>query len=241
MNQPSIDVYSTIARDLVVDHVHNKMSERIGGPATFISAALKHQMVEFDLHVGPVIDVRIEVNEGGETGSVEAVQQNERVFTCTSDRAIVSILFREWDPQVIAGVCGEVYLDVQGFVRDPNAFGQKRMWNEFAGDWIKSLRCVKATEAELAFLPKESVEDQKTRLLLVTKGADGVDAYVDGQLLSFLPPRVVDSVDTIGAGDTFFAHVVARLLLGDAPRAAVVVALEETCGFLESKPTYQTR
>ncbi|MEK7665419.1 MAG: carbohydrate kinase family protein [Patescibacteria group bacterium] len=235
MNQPSIDVYSTVAHDVVIDHKQGKTSERIGGPATFISAVMKMQGIEEHCHVGPVVEVCIEVNEQGEIGSVTPVAQNKNVPVCKSGSALISTLSREWDPVAVFETCNELYLDVQGFVRAPNIPGQKRLWKEFEGDWIKNVRCLKATELELSFIPAESVEDQKTRILLVTKGANGVDAYTEGRHMSFQPPRVVSTKDTIGAGDTFFAHTVARIILGDSLETAIAVALEQTCQFLENK------
>ena len=224
-----------MARDIVTDRVHNKISRRIGGPATFISSALKKQKIDVVMHTGFVVDVNIEVDEFGETGCVSAIPANEKPGVCQSGVAIISTLSHEWNPQEIIEGCEQTFLDVQGFVRGPDVLGRKCVWKDFRGDWIKKIKCLKTTELELSFLPKKSVEDQKTRMLLVTKGVDGVDVYVEGKLMSFRPPRVVLPRDTIGAGDTFFAHTIARMILGDAPHVAVVVALEETSRFLEKK------
>lgn len=235
MYHASIDVYSTLARDIVIDHINNKTSELIGGPATFISAALKLEGIKEHCYVGPVVDVRLEINHDGELGSVAQVTPNEGTLTQTSDAALISTLLREWDPIAVSEIYNEVYLDAQGFVRAPNVLGAKTIWNEFRGDWIKKVRCLKVTALELAYIPPLSLEDQKTRMLLVTKGLDGVDVYVEGVHLSFKPPRIVNAKDTIGAGDTFFAHTVSRVLLGDEPERAIAQAMEWTCKFLENK------
>lgn len=231
----SVDVYSTRALDTVIDKTRGKTTKHVGGPACFISAAFEKQEIATHVHVGPVVDVSIVVDELGETGNVGTFVENTDVPACQSGRTIISTLLREWNPQAIAKMCSEIYLDVQGFVREPNTPGHKRMWDAFQGDWIKKVCCLKATETELPYLPTKSVEDQKTRMLLVTKGSDGADVFVGGRHFALRPPRVVASVDTIGAGDTFFANVVARMILGDTPETAVIVALEETSRFLERK------
>ena len=49
------------------------------------------------------------------------------------------------------------------------------------------------------------------RLVIITKGPDGAVAFRDGEMLADMPGASVTVVDTVGAGDTFNAGVLARL------------------------------
>lgn len=67
-------------------------------------------------------------------------------------------------------------------------------------------------------------------LVLITKGADGVDAFASGAKLS-LPTRATSVVDTIGAGDSFMAGLLSALakknLLGQANHDALLAVSED--------------
>ena len=64
-------------------------------------------------------------------------------------------------------------------------------------------------------------EWSKNKLVLITRGADGTDVYRDGTKLFNVPSRKITVQDTVGAGDTFTANLLAQLqennLLGDTP------------------------
>lgn len=53
-----------------------------------------------------------------------------------------------------------------------------------------------------------------TGLLVVTHGADGAEAFRDGQLIANVAPPVVDAVDAVGAGDAFCGALVDSLARG---------------------------
>lgn len=92
---------------------------------------------------------------------------------------------------------------------------------------------VKVSSEDLAWLlpgnrPDEVVEewlDRGPSLVIVTLGADGVVAGTRGGLRNRRPARAIDVVDTVGAGDTFMAALIAGLhgrdLLGAQRRAAL--------------------
>jgi len=62
------------------------------------------------------------------------------------------------------------------------------------------------------------------RLVVMTRGGDGVLVARDGELRHDLPARRVEPVDTTGAGDTFTGVLVARLSLGDDLPSALAAA-----------------
>ncbi len=51
---------------------------------------------------------------------------------------------------------------------------------------------------------------QGGKLLLVTRGGDGVDIYKDGEFVN-VPAQKIELVDTVGAGDTFMANFLSKL------------------------------
>ncbi|MDX2342927.1 MAG: ribokinase [Acidimicrobiia bacterium] len=67
--------------------------------------------------------------------------------------------------------------------------------------------------------------DQFPRLLVVTKGAAGADAYRSGELVASGIPPVVEAIDTVGAGDSFCGSFVVALARG----LDVAKALERAC------------
>jgi fructokinase len=86
---------------------------------------------------------------------------------------------------------------------------------------------IKASDEDLEWLdptrtPDETAKEwSKNKLFLLTKGSEGVDVYKDGTKLFNVPSRKIKVVDTVGAGDTFTANLLAQLLennhLGENP------------------------
>lgn len=64
------------------------------------------------------------------------------------------------------------------------------------------------------------------KLVVVTRGADGATGYTDGFKVS-VPSQRVEVVDTVGAGDTFDAGVLASLKRQDRLTKAGVASLDE--------------
>ena len=76
---------------------------------------------------------------------------------------------------------------------------------------------IKASDEDLEWLdptktPDETAKEWSTnKLVLITKGSEGVDVYKDGNLLFNVPSRKITVVDTVGSGDTFTANLLAQL------------------------------
>jgi fructokinase len=86
---------------------------------------------------------------------------------------------------------------------------------------------IKASDEDLEWLdptrtPEETATEwSKNKLVLITKGSEGVDVYKNQEKLFNVPSRKIKVVDTVGAGDTFTANLLAQLLennhLGENP------------------------
>jgi fructokinase len=73
---------------------------------------------------------------------------------------------------------------------------------------------VKVSDEELEFLGGDvnALMTERTKLLVVTRGADGATAYVPGAEQLAVPGYAVEPVDTTGAGDSFVAGLLVGLL-----------------------------
>jgi fructokinase len=76
---------------------------------------------------------------------------------------------------------------------------------------------IKASDEDLEWLdptrtPDETAKEwSKNKLVLITKGSEGVDVYKNGEKLFNVPSRKINVVDTVGAGDTFTANLLGQL------------------------------
>jgi fructokinase len=76
---------------------------------------------------------------------------------------------------------------------------------------------IKASDEDLEWLdptrtPDETAQEwSKNKLVLITKGSEGVDVYKNGEKLFNVPSRKINVVDTVGAGDTFTANLLGQL------------------------------
>jgi fructokinase len=92
------------------------------------------------------------------------------------------------------------------FIKDPARFRAR------IGRMIAAADIVKISDEDLAWLGMDidALLSTKTALVCLTEGADGVVAYWDGGSVR-VPAEQVDVVDTVGAGDTFNAGLLAGL------------------------------
>lgn len=115
-----------------------------------------------------------------------------------------------------------------GFIRDPMAY-RARLFSMIAGADI-----VKISDEDLDWLVPgstavdkrvESLRGEGPSLVIVTRGSAGADAWLrDGTKIS-VPSRKVDVVDTVGAGDTFNAGILAYLAEAGLLRRNAIAAL----------------
>lgn len=146
----------------------------------------------------------------------------------------------------------------------PQIIGDRTRWEHFHERWITRTDIYKASDEDLAWIwPNQSADSAARSLLargvsavVVTRGADGLTVVTeDGEVQVGAPP--VEVLDTVGAGDTIVAVVLASLLelatndgvldVGDvslsvwktiARRAVAAAAI--TCSRVGSDPPYRT-
>jgi len=108
-------------------------------------------------------------------------------------------------------------------VFDPNirtsVLGDRKRYQEIVEKWAKISAVIKMSDDDIAWLYPEmdfrsaakNFINEKTQLVVVTRGAVGIDGFTeDGE--ASVPGVKVDVVDTVGAGDTVGAIIVEGLV-----------------------------
>jgi fructokinase len=107
-------------------------------------------------------------------------------------------------------------------------------------------RCdlLKISDADLGLLPGRAVADvaahvlaRGTTALVVTRGAQGASVWT-ANVSATVPGVNVDVVDTVGAGDTFQAALLARLAETDALSGAALAQLSAARAGADAAPTH---
>src|SRR3990167_9074820 len=157
-----LTVVSTYVKDFLLDVRGQPISVRSGGPAWFFSRILQQRAIAYELITGAEREVEIVVMTGGEErGRVRDEVEAQPLPSTNTPNLLISTLHHEWDIRSLRNYVSRVFLDVQGFVRNPVAgFGEKKLWSEIE-DVATRLFCVKATEREAQFLPEGFIEEQK--------------------------------------------------------------------------------
>lgn len=101
----------------------------------------------------------------------------------------------------------------------PSVIGDIRNWPSKFRPFLRAATIVKASEEDVAtaYGAGTSIAEvardwmaQGPSLVVVTRGGEGAVAFVDDRTIE-VPGRKVDVVDTVGAGDTFSAALLAEL------------------------------
>jgi hypothetical protein len=224
-----------VTEDILLDEDGKVISTSKGGPSLFLKKALAAESIPFEPHEGDPLTVEILVTPDGEFGRIPQVPQQALIqLELMGEWTVVSTVLGEW--QFPGGITlqGRVFVDLQGFVRDGKNFGAKKMW-DVDPKLAEQIFCLKGTAEEARYIPEEVLEDQKRRLLIITRGKDGLDVFFKGEHREFGIEEVQDLKDTIGAGDTFLGYFVASMFKGNEPFEAAQRATQRTADFLREK------
>lgn len=229
-----ISVISSFSDDILLDEAGNYLDVKPGGPALFITRALKDEKIDFNLFSADKLVTEIKVMNDNEFGRLKSLPTSKDAGELSLDGwAIISTISDEWDISRIQNV-DYLFLDVQGYVREGHSFGKKKIWPQIA-ELADKIYGLKGTAEEIACLPKSFVEDQKKKLLVVTLGKDGAEIYWQGKKYTVEAEQIEGLTDTIGAGDTFFTYFVLEFYRGTDPRQAAIEASRKTANFLREK------
>lgn len=229
-----ISVISSFSDDMLLDEAGNYLGIKPGGPALFITRALKNEDVDFNLFCSDKLVTEIKLMDDNEFGRLKFFPKSRNAGELSLDGwTIISTISDEWDISRIQNV-DYLFLDVQGYVREGHSFGKKKIWPQIT-EFADGIYGLKGTAEEIACLPRPFVEDQKKKLLVITLGKDGAEIYWQGKKHTVEAEQIESLTDTIGAGDTFFTYFVLGLYRGLDPRQAAREASRKTADFLREE------
>lgn len=240
-----ITILSTFAKDTLIDEMKGFICEREGGPAFYLTKTFTLEGVPFDLLSTSIGEVEILTKQDGELGKI--IRRPDLLTIgfrdVVSPSLVISTLLDEIKLDGLSDFKGNVFLDIQGYVRDGSDFGKKRDWNP-SQDIADSIFCLKGTSEELQYIADSFLAKQKNKILVETRGESGCKIFMKGVSTTIRPSRVVNNLDTVGAGDTFFAYFISQYMRNEDMQMSGKYAVEKTTEFLMTKmsvPRYRSR
>jgi len=230
----ALTVFSTFAVDKLIDENRKAIREQKGGPAFFIASALKRENINFNFVTAPLVKVEILIKDGEEFGRIKQKNKPKKInfSTITTPSLLISTILNDFDLKGAGVFKGNIFLDIQGYVRNGAKFGKKKQW-KLPKKIASSIFCLKGTEEELKFIPFSLQREQKQKILLITKGKLGCEIWVKGENKIIKPKKVIENIkNTIGAGDSFFAYFISEFLRTENPFLSVKHATDKTSEFL---------
>lgn len=232
-----VTVFSTFAKDKLIDKNKRIIREQKGGPAFYISSALKRENIDFNLITTPLVNVEILIKNGEGFGRIRQKNKLKKInFSAkTTPSILISTVLDDFDLKGISAFKGNIFFDVQGYVRNGIEFGKKKQWKP-SKEIASSIFCLKGTKEELNFIPFSLWKEQKQKILLITKGMLGCEIWVKGKKKIIKPKKVIKNIEnTIGAGDSLFAYFISKFIKTKNILMSIAYAVEKTSGFLLSK------
>jgi succinylglutamate desuccinylase len=224
-----IQVISTFAKDTVIDLNHNIEEVTDGGPAFWISSALKKVGANFNIKTAKKkARVKIRIVGDYEEGRIISCPKINSASIVYDKPTLISTISNEFDLKNICKTTSLIAVDIQGYIRAPKALEAKF---KISPDIYSRISILKATQDELRYLDNEFIESQKKRILIVTKGASGFDVYSKGRLIRIKAKRISVS-NSIGAGDCLFSYFFYKYIQTKDPEVSANFAKKEVEKFL---------
>lgn len=229
---PKITVFSTVAKDIFLNESGDILMKRVGGPATFIKQTLNELKIEYEINLSNEMTVEILLTRSGEYGRIKDPPQRKKIQPpSTFNILLISTILDEW---ILPLEFSNIFLDIQGYVRDGEKFGAMKPFN-ICPKLENNLLCLKAEKDEVNYLEKSFIERQKMKQLVITKGEDGLDLYVEGNFFEIKNKAIKDLPDTVGAGDTWFSAYLAYQTKGFSCFDSATMAIDYVRKFLKEK------
>lgn len=233
----TITLVASTATDVLIDESGVEFGRQEGGPARYLARALDRENIVFSVVSPPEVTVEIKITKQGEFGRV---RERPRALVLNfggmkSDLVIISTLLDEINLKTLPDYPGTVFMDIQGYVRDGSDFGKKKPWLPSLSV-AESIDCLKATAEEVRYLPDWFIKAMKEKILIITKGMAGCEIYNKRIYYAFSPKIIIQSSNTIGAGDTFLAYFVAEYARSKNIERAGWYATNQTVKFLQTGP-----
>lgn len=235
-NEKQITLISTFAEDKLLNEKGEILSTQKGGPALWITSVFKKEGLNFDIITGPEMTVELLIRNNDEFGKIQKNKSKRKVYfsKIKTPYLLISSLLDEFNLNNISDYSGKVFLDAQGFVRNGKDFGKKKFW-DVSEKTMNSIFCLKTTEEEVKYLSKDFINQQKSKVLMITKGKKGCEVFIKNKKYTIKPQQIIAPPNTIGAGDTFFSSFVANFIRTDDILSSVNYGMLKTSEFLKTK------
>ena len=231
-----ITILSTFTEDKIIDESNKSTETQKGGPAFYIANVFKKEKVIFNVIKTPTIKIEIKLEKDGEVGRVRVRPRVKKIdfSKIKSKFLVISTILKEFNLSGISKYKGKVFLDIQGYVRDGQNLGGKKLFCQ-NNEVTDSIFCLKGTKEEIGYLQKDFIKTQKKKILIMTKGDKGCEVFILGEKYTIKPRKALKTKNTIGAGDTFLGHFIVYLYKYGDPIKGLRFATEKTSKFLEKK------
>lgn len=230
-----ITLLSSFATDRLFDEKGSLIREQKGGPAFFASNVFNGLKIPYLTIKTPMITVDIMLKDGDEFGKIESLPVLKTDFAnINTPYLLISPILNEFSLENIDKYKGRIFLDIQGFTREPGEFGKKKKWEteKEVGD---AIFCLKVADYELPYINSEFAKKQKKKMLILSQGKKGSTVFAFGKSYFIKPLQIIKAKETLGAGDTFFANFLSEYIKTENPVESAKFATEETAKFLSSK------
>jgi len=231
-----VTILATFAKDKIIDTKRGIVTIKKGGPAFYLSSVFKKERIPFRLIFPSIARVEILITENKEIGKVKKQPKVQKInfSKVKTDYLVISTILNDFNLSGISSFKGKVFLDIQGYVRDGKKLGGKKFFSP-SKEVISSIFCLKGTEEELKYIPSIWLNQQKRKILIITKGEKGCEGFIFGKRFNISVKKKIFSSDTIGAGDVFFAYTICKFLKTADFLKSIRYAVKKTIGFLISK------
>jgi len=235
-NCKRITIISTFARDKIIDRKRQTINIQNGGPAFYLSNIFKKEKIPFALVTTSKAETEILISNSGEIGKVKKRPKIQGInfSKIKTSFIIISTILNDFDLNEISSFEGKIFLDIQGYVRDGRKLGGKKFFSP-SRKITSSIFCLKGTERELKYIPKTWLEQQKRKILIITKGSLGCELFIFGRKLKIKVKKKFPTLNNIGAGDVFFAYTIGKFLKTNNFLKSIKYAIEKTSKFLSLK------
>ena len=217
----------TLIASRTVDHINNLDQsvrlERAGGPAFYCKQAM--EVLGYRVHLvtaGQPANVFITIRNRRESIRIDRIAKIKLTGRLPARNVLLSPILGEFELEQLARRRCQIFLDAQGYIRAKGENIAKR--------WLCSTRLVKnvvalkVNQQESRYVPEEILDLFRTRILLITRGREGMEIW-DRNKRHVIHANPVDAPDSLGAGDTFFGSFVVTYLESGNARLAAQAAM----------------
>lgn len=230
-----LKIFSTFSKDSIYEMENGKerfVKSTFNGPAFFIERVFGGSKFKYKLFHEKSFKIKIILHKNKtETGVILRGNKNSSEIKNIEDGDIIviSTILDEWHLPKKLSSKTIIYFDIQGYVRK---YEKKVVIKTVAPGG--NIFCLKGTQNEIDLLPRDALEKQKEKMLIVTRGEKGVDIFYRGKKYNFFNQKIIVK-NTVGAGDTFFANFVMKFLEEKDIEKSGEFALKQVEKFLKNK------